>query len=178
MTHTQKSTCFLLPWLGFSYGDLVKNGFKTTYLDVDYLDTNYGDNIILSFEKDTDFIKTLENTPYFSSKHILEDEIHMVFTFTDFAKSSIVRPFIQGKYSLIDRDYVDKYFKNGLPESENVNYQVLTKSPILKKYWEYVLSIPERNRMVTLADDAEVWSTPDQQQETFKTYVGSNKAEV
>lgn len=80
----------------------------------------------------------------------------MVFTFTDFAKSSIVRPFIQGKYSLIDRDYVDKYFKNGLPESENVNYQVLTKSPILKKYWEYVLSIPERNRMVTLADDAEV----------------------
>lgn len=67
-------------------------------------------------------------------------------------KESVVSHFLDGRYSQIDRDYVEKHF----PKTSTrltVNRQVLDKSPVLRKMWERKLD-------VTLPPEAEVWSKP------------------
>ena len=101
-------------------------------------------------------------------------------------KNTIIVPFLKGKYSEIDRDYVTKYFKQqefvgydswGYPQyRELINYKVLTKSPDLKEYWEKRLD-------VELDPDAEVWSRPEEENEilnypiTWKLGLVDNKVE-
>ncbi len=104
-----------------------------------------------------------------------DNEIGFIWTLTEDQKSTIVAPFLEGKYSKIDRDYVSKNF----PEKEFtgfdvfnapqykflVNYKILTKSQELKNWWEERLNC-------SLPEDAEVWSKPDKKNEIFN-YVES-----
>ena len=106
---------------------------------------------------------------------VSENEIGFIWTLTDEQKSTIVAPFLEGKYSKIDREYVSKHF----PEKEFtgfdvfnapqykflVNYKILTKSQELKNWWEERLNC-------SLPEDAEVWSKPEKKNEIF-AYVKS-----
>ena len=172
MVHNQKSTCFMLPWLQLYYPDLSAQGFETTYLGASYLEeNNYGKYLILEFKEENEYSKALQKHKYYHSTYNLDiGKTHVIFLFTDEAQQGISGKFILGRYSEIDRQYVNSHFKSSqylMKEEDNVNYQILTKDPRLKAYWEYRLSIPEFNRYITLSDDVEVWSKPEKAQEYY-----------
>ncbi|MBP7007067.1 MAG: hypothetical protein KBB16_03340 [Candidatus Pacebacteria bacterium] len=93
-----------------------------------------------------------------------------ILELSDNDRENIVKPFIEGKYSQIDREYV----KTNFPEKEFIgfdvfgkaqykkliNYKILTKSKELHNWWEERLGCP-------LPPDAEVWSIPDLKQEVY-----------
>lgn len=73
--------------------------------------------------------------------------------------STVVTPFIDGKYSEIDRTYVDTHFPATSTKYAG-NRAILYKSPEMRKYWEEKIG-------VDLPQDAEVWSKPDLTKETY-----------
>lgn len=81
-------------------------------------------------------------------------------------KDTVVSPFMEGKYSKIDQNYVNRFFSpyvfNGEELVPSYNYMILTKSPILKQMWEDAIG-------VELDEEAEVWSKPEiDDEETYK----------
>ena len=91
-----------------------------------------------------------------------------IFSISDKDKESIIKPFLNGKYSEIDRDYVAKNFpqkeyvgknSHGRPIYKDlINYKILNKDQGLRDWWEekYGLALPE---------NAEVWSRPEPKDE-------------
>lgn len=101
------------------------------------------------------------DTDKFQSTYLVnENHTAIVYKIKADEQEKIVKPFIQGKYSQIDRGYVEKHFTPKGIKTNSVNYQILTKSPALKKYWENLLE-------VTLDDDVEVWFKPEYEDEVL-----------
>lgn len=94
------------------------------------------------------FIKDIE---YVVDYYSIDDNYIMVkLVIPAQYKETIIKPFIKGKYSIIDRDYVKNKFQEFLTDgSPSINYLILTKSPIMRE------SI-ERGIGCSLPDDAEV----------------------
>ena len=86
----------------------------------------------------------------------------------------IVKQFLKGKYSRIDRDYVAENF----PKIEIIdgnyyytnNWKILTQHESLKRYWEAEID-------AELPEDAEVWSRPIKNDEirSFDKFLKENK---
>ena len=76
--------------------------------------------------------------------------------------NTILIPFREGKYSKIDRTYVNENFTRFIKIDntivESINYLILHKDPVLKKRWEDFLD-------VTIDSWAELWDIPSVQKE-------------
>lgn len=92
-----------------------------------------------------------------------------IFEFTKEQKETIISPFVDGKYSIIDRNYVDKFFKKN---SNSTNWQILNKDPNLRKHWERELNVTPYIR-IYIPEDAEVWSKIKKENEIlgYKTFL-------
>jgi hypothetical protein len=107
------------------------------------------------------------------------DRVGYIWELTDTEKEKIVHPFLEGKYSLIDREYVTNNFPEkefigfdvfGKPQYKTLtNWKILTKSPELRNWQEERLG-------VSLPEDAEVWAKPEKKEEIFN-YVEKNPGE-
>lgn len=160
----QKSTALLVPMMNFKY--YVYPHLINTYVGNIHFegDDDWGKYFHIQMSADTpsEILAELRNHSWYVIEEHFADPASIMFTFQPDAEitSSILSPFIKGKYSQIDRGYVNKHFSykvNGMP---NHNYLVLTKHPSLKAYWEERLN-------VTLPEDAEVWSKPEKKDEVF-----------
>lgn len=87
---------------------------------------------------------------------------HMTFVFkvSDKDQVGVVEPFLQGKFSKVDRKYVDRYFPDEPGHRLYGNGLVFRKSPAKKSFWETKLD-------TTLPPDAEVWSKPQKKKEVY-----------
>lgn len=87
---------------------------------------------------------------------------HMTFVFkvSDQDQAGVVRPFLEGKYSKVDRKYVDRNFPDEPGHRLYGNGLVFRKSPAKKSFWETKLD-------TTLPPDAEVWSKPQKKKEVY-----------
>lgn len=83
------------------------------------------------------------------------------------AVDKIVKPFLDGKYSKVDREYVDKHFPDNPNHRLYGNGLVLRKHPAKKSYWESRIG-------VTLPTDAEVWPKPQEKNEIYGYVEDSN----
>lgn len=89
-------------------------------------------------------------------------------------KFKVVEPFLEGKYSKVDRTYVDKFFPNDPNHSNYGSRLVFDKSSLLRDQWEDKLG-------TALPLDAEVWSKPTKQKEIYgyiEPQVAKNRDDV
>lgn len=68
--------------------------------------------------------------------------------------ANVVKPFLEGRYSEIDKVYLKNFPPNLLA--------VVNKATSWRNYWEKSIGVP-------LPKDAEVWSTPTKKTELWKT---------
>lgn len=162
---TQKSTSFIVPILNSNDPELFSN-LKCSYLgNVDYEGEEvWGNYLYLEMNSSSPerIIKNLrEHAWYRDELDPSLESIMFVFKIPARIKETIIEPFLAGKYSEIDRAYVDKCFDHWLPnKTRTLNYKILTKSIELRKYWEELLD-------VELPKDAEVWTIPKREEEIY-----------
>lgn len=166
MKKVQKSASFILPKLGQNYEELLANGFLNSYLALPGWDV-LGSHLILEFKSPNlgeSLLQKLQNHKWFDQVLKVTKSTLVVFKLSEKFREQVVVPFLKGKYSEIDRTYVHKYFSpqswDGSKWIPSANWQILHKDPKLKKYWEQLLE-------VTLPDNAEVWSIPEIDDETY-----------
>lgn len=79
----------------------------------------------------------------------------------------VVKTFLKGKYSHIDKDYVKKFIPKmkmdpiARKQYVSTNYMIVNKWDSLKQMWEEDLD-------VTLPEGAEVWSRPEKEKEIYE----------
>lgn len=156
MVENTKTTDFLLPILDIKYSDLEAAGFENAYIGHQQELDETGNNLYLKFKNKVSPTRAYSlNSNKFS--HTLDEDLVAVYTLTNEEKDKIVAPFLEGKYSKLDEDYVKKNYApkviiNGR-EYRDYCYDIITRSTDLREYWEDRLN-------VSLGDDAEVWSKP------------------
>jgi hypothetical protein len=145
-------------------------GFKDAYLG-NYQKTkdDWGKSIYLAFDINQmsgHNRETLLKREDFISITLDNDLLLFEFEIKEGDYLYVVLPFLEGKYSKISREYVERNFAKILPRNLTPinkisnNWKVLTKHPDLKKYWEERIG-------VTFTEDMEVWSRPEKQDEIY-----------
>ena len=164
-----KTTSFLLPACGLDVAILFEHGFINAYLDDEGYDKSSSEeeDIFLlfkpdSFESDFEILcEVLRNHPNFMEEYDpCEGHVIIRFKLNDKWKH-IKKELMTGKYSQIDREYVKEFYNakvvvgedmyGNLLFKDSANYQILTKSPVLRGRWEERLG-------VTFKEDYEVCS--------------------
>lgn len=110
---------------------------------------------------DTELNKLRAHSWYETEYDPTDKEIMIVFKPDIESRKKLFIPFVNGKYSEMDKYYVHSTFgkKNEIGE-RNLNWKVCNKDPKLKAYWEERIGI-------TLPDSAEVWSAPKKEDEIY-----------
>lgn len=153
------SASFILPVLELSC-TIYKHGLIDTYLgDAEYA-TGWGEYLFVEMQNDSPHLEELTyNRHYIESYPRTEESTMYVFTVSDYYKD-IIKPFLEGKYSKISRQYV----VNNFPLVENnrraLNREILDKSPRIRAWQEDRIG-------VTLPSDVEVWDKPIQDKEVY-----------
>lgn len=153
-----KSSQFLLPLIK-SKGRKSNEFFIDSYLGDDT--STLGDNLYLLFSKqmDAETSEKYKNAANFSTSYEVPNGVMYVFSLTEEEKEKIVKPFLQGKYSELDKTYVEKFFPLDPKHALYGNRLVIEKSPKYVKYWS--------EQGVEIPADAEVWSRPDLTNEIY-----------
>lgn len=133
MSKVQKSHAFLsVAVIPANLLDYV----KTTYL----LDPAYSSEsevkylyAVLTSAKD---LKLFKELPAYEDSYVKNDNVVVVLKFSDADIHKIVAPFLMGKYSQIDREYVKKNFFPTIHGNPSLNRLILDKSRILRAYWK------------------------------------------
>jgi hypothetical protein len=154
-----KSSQFLLP-LVKAEGRKSNEFFIDSYLGDGTTDT-LGNNLYLLFSKqmDAETSEKYVNATNFSTSYEVPNGVMYVFTLTEDEREKVVKPFLQGKYSELDKDYVEKHFPLDPKHSLYGNRLVIEKSDKYVKYWS--------EQGVEIPANAEVWSRPDLTNETY-----------
>ena len=129
----------------------------------------WGDIFVMEFSNawiEDEFLEELRKSPFYKTEYDPTKQMtHVVLQIPEGYRDTVVKPFLAGKYSKIDRDYVRRYYE---PKRRNVagiyedsyNYKILTKHPEIRDWWEYRLG-------TSLPEDAEVWPKPEKEDEIF-----------
>lgn len=161
MKQIQKSLSFLTP----AFININKYPVTNTYLgDVTYYgDDRWGEHFFIEFGELSDIqLKELRaREDYVFEYYPTTTSTIIVLSIPEEIKTNIVIPFIDGKYSEIDRKYVRNNFSRYTSFGNlSINFLILHKSSILKKYWEEQIG-------VELPENAEVWSRPEKKDEVL-----------
>lgn len=121
----------------------------------------WGQYLYVEVEQDysTLLLDTIRKHPMYAQDfYSKEGEFILVFKFTPEQQTQIVKPFMAGEYSKIDRNYVNQYFKSHTPSGHpSTNWQILNKDEALRRHWEQELNVTPYIR-ISIPEDAEVWS--------------------
>ena len=153
---------FLIPLTGQDTLKTKKMGkFVDSYISDNTKDV--GTHIYLEYTRDT--LNDLEreeliSSQNFQTKYYVGDSEIFEYNISEKDYTDIILPFLDGKFSIIDRDYVAKYFPNDPNSALYKNRLILDKSTLIRKEWEDRLG-------VSLPDGAEVWSKPNIAHETL-----------
>lgn len=171
----QKSHSFIFPMMNFN-NQKLHNNIVTTYLGhVEYegLDS-WGNYFYIEYnplELNEGALKELRKHPqYITELDTEEGTLIFVYKLTRFQKSEIIKPFLEGKYSEINRDYVKAHFTREVNGNYSMNWRILHKDAVslpahvepksLRDYWQSRIGIP-------LPPNAEVWSKPEKADEIW-----------
>lgn len=159
-----KSMSFLSPILTYYNDNIIWKYVESVYVgDVEYSGDTWGENIFLLLDTTDEMeISKYRKSEYYIYELDKEDnKVMLVFSIPEDLGNKVVQPLLDGKYSQIDRKYVNKHFskytEQGLPSS---NWMILHKSDVLRKYWEDRIG-------VSLPEDAEVWDAPTKKTEIY-----------
>lgn len=121
------------------------------YVEINALDIQADETLAQMLRKHQRYVTELHE----------ETSVMFVFEFKPTEKLNIVIPFLQGKYSEICRDYVNKYFTKYVGNHElSVNWRILHKHVSLRHYWKNKIGTP-------IPEDSEVWPKPRMRDEIF-----------
>jgi hypothetical protein len=164
---TQLSTALILPLMNFS--SIIKNSYINTYLGhAEYESpTIWGNYFYLEVPQellDEILIDNLRNHIRYITELDNSENVFFVFKFSEKEKETIVKPFLEGKYSQISRDYVKKYFS----KESSMNWRILNKDEWalpqnimpLREYWLRRIGAP-------IPENGEVWPKPKMEHEIF-----------
>jgi len=166
-----KTTHFILPVLNFtgSFQDLKRDGFVNSYLGWSkHLNDVYGRYLYVVFDNysiSDKRIQEIEQHDKFIDRIILDNVSVYLFSLDESFQRSVIDPFLKGKYSMIDRGFVEDkhpmYSSNSMdPYHKNKARLVLDKSDEIRDEWE--------DRLATrLPENAEVWSIPCKETEVL-----------
>ena len=169
------TSSFILPILGLPVGILLTNGFQSAYLGDETTNPGvWGEYLYLTFDKHEltqELIEELKDHGLLNKTYqsILDDSIQVYrFDIDEEDSESIVQPFIKGKYSEINREYVKENFytfvhsesQGKIAHKPIMNYLILTKDDKLREYWEDRLGCE-------LPENAEIWSLPEKVDEIY-----------
>lgn len=103
----------------------------------------------------------LKSTKYFVETYShLKGHTTFVFKLTDEVTAGVIPAFLDGKYSEIDRSYVNKHFPDNPAHRLYGNRLVLIKHPAKRSFWESRIG-------VSLPPDAEVFPRPTKKSEIY-----------
>lgn len=143
---------------------LFNDAFVNTYLkDAKFEDEQLGGHFYFLFKSSLSpqMSGKLEGHPLFVEKYpIGEDQVMFKFKIPDEQVHNVVTPFLQGKYSEVDKTYVDANFPDEPTSKSYANRLVFYKHELIRKYQEERIGLD-------LPDDAEVWDKPLESNETF-----------
>lgn len=159
------SAGLIAPVMGL-HNMLFYNNLLNCYVgNVEYEGTdNWGDYIYIevNYTCPKELLESLQKHDWYKTEiDSLNQTIILVFEPDENTKTKILKPFIEGKYSKIDKDYVEKYFNyKEIDGSKPINRMIFDKDPKLKEYWENKIE-------VSLPENAEVWSAPKKEKEIY-----------
>lgn len=144
--------------------EVFTKDFVNTYLaSVEYPLEEVGDFFYFLYNDTLPEYKTaaFEAHPDFVAKYTPETgKVMFKFRIPADVKSTIVTPFLDGKYSQVDKTYVDTHFPNDASNKNYTTRQVFEKHPAMRAY-------QEDRTGVELPPDAEVWDKVKIENETF-----------
>lgn len=155
---------FLLPMLELS--SKIKSDVLMTYIgNVEFEgNDNWGRYIYIELDNlaSKSNIEILRKHKWYIGEYD-PTEVSIIFIFqpNEEIYRNVIAPFCEGKYSKIDKTYVNKYFSNqssiGLKSME---WKICNKNSSIKRYWEDRIG-------VALSEEAEVWSRPKKEDEIY-----------
>ncbi len=166
MKKIQKSMSFLTYTLNIPSNHLWK-GLVSTYTgnyDVS-ADDSWGEYLFLMYDEnkvDEDQLSVIRKNRYYVDEYSPEpNRLMFQMKIPTKYKKSVVTPFLQGRYSEMDKEYINTFFNptSGIG-GYSTNYLILTKDKSLRKFWEDQIGIP-------LPHNAEVWSRPRKEDEVY-----------
>lgn len=156
------SAIFVAPLLELTYpSTLYTSDFVDTYLKKDEEDP--GKFIYYLYERTVDpkIVSYFEAHKSFVERQDTEDgKILLKMRVDDEAFEKVMKPFLAGKYSQVDKDYVEKYFSTPAKRTARM---IFDRDPSLRDQLE-------RDLDVRLPHDAEVYSKVDIKQETYGSH--------
>ncbi len=158
------SSKFLTPLLDLKSPEPVYGeAFKDTYLGMEGFGCEYGKCFFFLYDDSVSptLLAHFESHPlYLETIRPKEGEIMVAFKIPEERYTTIVKPFLEGKYSHIDRIYVEAKFPKDPTGKLRLNRRILDKDPVLRKEWSRKIGIE-------LPPDAEVWSKAKEADETY-----------
>lgn len=137
--------------------------FVNTYLIDPEFSEDFNGQLYVLFKSgmSDNLVNFLTSHTAFKTTYSPKDGLQMfVFSYDPEQIEGVVKPFLRGAFSKIDRAYVERYFPAVASHHNYTTRKVLDRHPDYKEYWE-------RRIGVELPSDAEVWSKPEIKDETF-----------
>lgn len=167
------TSIFIVPTLSIGRDKLEDNGFINGYIKDSQKEVQYENCIYLVFKpEDLDKFRNFLDEEYERTKSIIDDYdypdglVVVVYKLNSRLDDDI-QLIKQGKYSKTSKKFqeifpkVVKVKKNGLSKDEiSLQYRIFNKTQDLVDFWESKLD-------VTLDEEAEVWSTFVEENESF-----------
>ena len=152
------SSLFLLPIIKVE-GNIVTKDFYNSYI-ASSTNPEVGKAIIVVYtNEDQELDKKLQTATNFANKRVDNGKIVYEFTVNQEEYNGVVKPFINGAYSKIDRSYVESNFPRNPTHPLFSNRLILDKDPAMLNYWA--------EKGVIIPSHQEVWSIPDITKETY-----------
>ena len=157
------SSQFLLPLTGVTTKALRVPAFKETYMKAEGYQCEFGKCLFLQYSNDvaSTTSDTLTSLPNYVTTLSNPEKGDLVFVYSvaDEDYNKVVKPFVDGEYSAVDRGYVDRYFPRNPASPLWKNRLILDKDPRIVTYW--------KTRGVEVPEGAEVWDKVKEAKETY-----------
>lgn len=137
--------------------------FVNTYLVDPAFDESFNGHLYVLYKNglSDNLVNFLTSHKAFKTTYCPKDGFIMyVFSYNAEQIEGVVKPFLSGSFSKIDRLYVERYFPAVATHHNYTTRKVLDKHPDYREYWK-------RRIGVELPDNAEVWTKPNIKDETF-----------
>lgn len=164
------SSSFIRPLVDIPKKEVYSSSFKDTYMAAEGYNCEYGKCMFLHYRAPVsdNLDSTLRTSPLYESTYTPDERnVLYVFRLKEEDYKTVVKPFIEGKYSEVSKDFVEKYFPSEPTSPLYGNRLVFDKSQRWIDYWS--------ERGVEVPEGAEVWNRPLEQKET---YYGSKTEDI
>ena len=171
---TNETSRFLTPLLGLTSTpvNVWTSNCAGLYIGDQYYDvpSKWGEHFFFVYKTPMSpaLDEAFRNNPLFVDTYSPKDDyITYVFKIKEEDQQKVVKPFLEGKYSEVDREYVEKNFPLDRTHRLYANRLVFDKSIVMK-------NLTEKKIGMELPKEAEVWSRPLEKNEIYGEYYELN----